>query len=77
LGKRLLDFLKAQSIFYLFKPDYSTKALFTFDGEFSVVALDFDVVSRKSEIDVSALKLKKELERLGRLKFAFVNWFHC
>ena len=75
-GDRLSTFLKSQTIFFLFKAPYVTsslaKALFAFDGEYSVVALDFDIPGRKTTIDSNSLKLKKEFERLGGIKFAFV-----
>jgi hypothetical protein len=73
LGSRLKAFLKSQALFFLLRvhqpPLTGTKALFSFDGEYSVVALDFDVVGRKMEIDVCALRTKKDLEGTG-LMFA-------
>ena len=75
-GDRLSTFLKSQTIFFLCNTQYVNsslaKALFAFDGEYSVVALDFDTLDRKITIDDNALKLKKEFERAGRIKFAFV-----
>jgi hypothetical protein len=49
-----------------------TKALFSFDGEYSVVALDFDVVGRKTITDAHAVKTRKDLEGIEGLKFACV-----
>jgi len=72
-----LGFLKSQSIYYLHnasKPQLeATGSFFKFDGEFSVVSLDFDVVGRKEEIDHNAVKVKKEVERVGRMKFRSVS----
>jgi len=56
-------------MFYLFRQPDSTKATFEFDGEFSVVVPDFNVVDRKEEVNTSALKLKQEIEHVGRIKF--------
>lgn len=66
---RLSDFLRAHSIFFLFNQPRSANALFAFDGEFSVVALDFDVEKRVEEVDANVLRLKKEIEYVGRIKF--------
>ena len=44
-------------------------AIFEFDGEFSVVALDLDVPGRKAEVEGEVLRLKGEVERLGRIQF--------
>lgn len=49
------------------------KVLFSFDGEYSVVALDFDVAGRKSKVDARAVETKKEIEAITGLKFAFVS----
>lgn len=67
----LSDFLQSQSIFFLFKQPDSTKAMFAFDGEFSVVVPDFDITDRKEEIDANALKLKREIEHAGKINFRF------
>ncbi|PPQ77731.1 hypothetical protein CVT25_011166 [Psilocybe cyanescens] len=67
---RLSDFLRAHSIFFLFNQPRSANALFAFDGEFSVVALDFDVEKRVEEVDANVLRLKKEIEYVGRIKFS-------
>lgn len=53
-------------------PVAGTKALFSFDGEYSLVALDFDVVGRKTKMELRALKTKKDLEGIEGLKFAYV-----
>lgn len=66
---RLSGFLQVQSVFFLFNQPRSANALFAFDGEFSVVALDFDIMKRKEEMDANALKLKREIEYVGRIKF--------
>ena len=44
-------------------------AIFEFDGEFSVVALDLDVPGRKADVEGEVLRLKGEVERLGRIQF--------
>ncbi|KAF8974430.1 hypothetical protein BDZ97DRAFT_1773564 [Flammula alnicola] len=67
---RLAGFLRAQSVFFLFKGLGSMNAMFAFDGEFSVVALDFDLLKRKDEMDANSMKLKREIEYVGRIKFS-------
>lgn len=56
-------------------PLIGTKTLFSFEGEFSVVALDLDVVGRKTKIDARALKTKRDFEGIEDLKFACVFTF--
>lgn len=46
--------------------------MFTFDGEFSIVAPDFDLGKRQKAIDSQALKYKSEIEYVGRIKFQSV-----
>jgi hypothetical protein len=48
--------------------------MFSFDGEYSIVAFDFDIVGRKEDVDDNVLKLKGEIERMGRLRFRLVSW---
>ncbi|CAA7259873.1 unnamed protein product [Cyclocybe aegerita] len=70
---RLNGFLKGQALFYLFKSAEpkvaAAKTMFAFDGEYSIVAVDFDIVGHKDKIDGNALKMKREFERVGRVKF--------
>ena len=51
------------------EPPLPRAALFEFDGEFSVVALDLDVPGRKADVEGEVLRLKGEVERLGRIQF--------
>lgn len=71
---RFNDFLRAQSVFFLYNAAdsrfNSAKAMFSFDGEYSIVAFDFDIVGRKEDVDDNVLKLKGEIERMGRLRFS-------
>lgn len=46
--------------------------MFAFDGEFSTVAPDFDLISRQEGIDADAQKYKREIEHVGRIKFKSV-----
>ncbi|KAJ3515459.1 hypothetical protein NLJ89_g1752 [Agrocybe chaxingu] len=70
---RLNGFLKGQALFYLFKsaePKVATaKTMFAFDSEYSIVAVDFNIIGRKDEIDGHALKMKREFEHVARVKF--------
>ncbi|KAF8914017.1 hypothetical protein CPB84DRAFT_45401 [Gymnopilus junonius] len=68
--ERLSGFLQSQSIFFLFKKPSAGKALFAFDGEYSVVTLDFNIAGRKEEIDASVLRLKREIEYVGKITFS-------
>jgi hypothetical protein len=78
LKSRFISFLDAHSFYHLSKlahgagqPDNPT--VFQFDGEFSVVALDFDILGRQEEIAKNALKLKEEIEDLCGFKFGLVS----
>ncbi|KAF9534201.1 hypothetical protein CPB83DRAFT_889204 [Crepidotus variabilis] len=72
-GGSLSGFFKAQSVFYLMKVAepilVDAKAMFSFDGEYSVVTANYNVLQRKAEVDAQALEYKKEFERLGKIKF--------
>jgi hypothetical protein len=79
---RLNDFLHAQSVFFLHKEADRrfnlAKAIFIFDAEYSIVALDFDIVGRKDAVDANVLKLKGEIERtMGRIQFRLVSLPLC
>ncbi|KAF9446422.1 hypothetical protein P691DRAFT_803958 [Macrolepiota fuliginosa MF-IS2] len=67
---RISGFLEVQTIHSLYKlrgtPEMS---VFGFDGQFSVVTSDLDLVSRRESIESGVVKLKGELERLGTLHF--------
>ncbi|KIJ93256.1 hypothetical protein K443DRAFT_407394 [Laccaria amethystina LaAM-08-1] len=70
---RLAGFLQAQSYHFMCSSngvDGPPRALFGFDGEFSVVALDLDVPGRKADVEGEVLRLKGEVERLGRMQFS-------
>ncbi|KAF8812555.1 hypothetical protein BYT27DRAFT_7335806 [Phlegmacium glaucopus] len=71
---RLNDFLEAQSVLFLHNAgdnlSNSSKALFVFDAEYSIVALDFDIIGHKETVDGNVLKLKGEIERMGRIRFS-------
>ena len=49
------------------------RSLFRFSGEFSVVALDFDVSGE--EVATDALKLKEEIELLCGSQFGYTSFF--
>ena len=77
---RLGGFLQAQSYHFMCNntskngvddrlPVPPRAAIFEFDGEFSVVALDLDVPGRKADVEGEVLRLKGEVERLGRIQF--------
>jgi hypothetical protein len=76
---RLNDFLHAQSIFFLYNEANTrfdlAKAIFFFDAEYSIVALDFDIVDKKNAVDANVLKLKREIERMGRIQFRSVSFY--
>jgi hypothetical protein len=78
---RFNDFLHAQSIFFLYNEADSrfnlAKAVFIFDAEYSIVALDFDILGDKDAVDANVLKLKGEIERMGRIQFRLVSLPLC
>ena len=44
-------------------------AKFSFDGEYSAVAPDFNVLRREKEVAAIVNNVRQEIERLARLKF--------
>jgi len=71
---RLTTFLEAQSYYALSKLAQGANhtndvTVFGFDGEFSVVAADFDILGKKEEMAENALKLKGEIESFSGLHF--------
>lgn len=71
---RFISFLKAHSYYFLAKlaqgvdhPNETT--IFGFDGEFSVVALDFNILDKREEMAKNAHKFTEEIERLCGLQF--------
>ena len=78
---RFNDFLHAQSIFFFYNEADSrfnlAKAVFMFEAEYSIVALDFDILGEKDAIDANVLKLKREIERMGRIQFRLVSLPLC
>jgi hypothetical protein len=81
LKTRFNDFLEAQSVFFLYNAADNrlnlAKAMFIFDAEYSVVALDFDIVGRKDAVDDNVLNLKGEIERMGRIQFKLVSCLYA
>ncbi|RDB22394.1 hypothetical protein Hypma_010468 [Hypsizygus marmoreus] len=77
---RLTGFLAAQSFYFHYKQTSAATrqspvaSSFTFDGEFSVVALDFDIVRRKDEVNRVTLDLKCELGQAAGLEFSTTHW---
>ncbi|KAF5349978.1 hypothetical protein D9756_009206 [Leucocoprinus leucothites] len=67
---RVLGFMEVQNIHSLYLPrDPPGLSVFGFDGQFSVVALDFDLLGRRDAVESAVWKLKGELQRLGTLQF--------
>jgi hypothetical protein len=78
---RFICFLEARSRYFLSKLSQGNDhrndvTIFVFEGEFSVVASDFDILGKKKKIAKNARKLKEEIERLSGLQFGSVS-FHC
>jgi hypothetical protein len=75
--------LEAHSYYFLSKRSQRADsprgpAVFGFEGEFSVVTLDFDILGKKDEMADNALKLKEEIERLCGPQFGSVSlYYHC
>ncbi|KAL1748065.1 hypothetical protein HDZ31DRAFT_30385 [Schizophyllum fasciatum] len=55
-------------------PAFAGASLFAFDGEYSVIAMDYDVLGRKEAVVQHARVLKDEIECAGRLKFGPTMW---
>jgi hypothetical protein len=75
---RFVDFLEAHSYYFLSKvacgiEQPSGTTVFKFDGEFSVVALDFDISSKREEVGKNMFKVKEEIESLCGLQFGSVS----
>ncbi|KAJ7817503.1 hypothetical protein B0H14DRAFT_3742036 [Mycena olivaceomarginata] len=67
---RVRSFLEAQSEgIFLVNP-----ARFDFSGEFSVVALDLDVIRHRKEVAASIVSRKEAFERVSGLKFGPTSW---
>lgn len=70
----LRNFLEAQSHYLLFRLKGhvtvpAAPAVFGFDGEFSTVAIDFDLKARQKEIREHVNKTKGEIEKAVGMKF--------
>ncbi|KAK7435186.1 hypothetical protein VKT23_019756 [Stygiomarasmius scandens] len=69
----LASFFEAQSVYTLHSHAGSDhmlrKAKFSFDGEFSTVATDFDVFSRREKVMKDVLGIVQDIERVVQLKF--------
>ncbi|KAF5333959.1 hypothetical protein D9758_017589 [Tetrapyrgos nigripes] len=67
----LTQFFEARSAYMSTHPAAigQTQAKFRFDGEYSVVALDLGVLSRKEKVAKSVSMIVREIERVGRLSF--------
>ncbi|KXN84650.1 hypothetical protein AN958_12028 [Leucoagaricus sp. SymC.cos] len=67
---RISGFLEVQSIHSLYKPrDSPEVSVFGFEGQFSVVALELDLLVQRDAVELGVSKLKGELERIGDLYF--------
>ena len=75
LQDRLVCFLAAQALYFrVGKPPSTADKLpimtsFTFEGEYSVVAPDLDVVKRNGEIVRNVARIKGEMARLEGMTF--------
>jgi hypothetical protein len=55
-------------------PQVPAQAMFDFSGEYSIVAMDFDVVARKAEIELGVHSVKDAVARAGGLEFSPTSW---
>ncbi|KAG6811054.1 hypothetical protein H0H92_009178 [Tricholoma furcatifolium] len=73
--ERITGFLEANRCYQSIKPpNPGCKVMFKFDGEHSVVALDFEVLKKKDEMLHQTMKLKDEIGRIGGLMFLSTYW---
>ncbi|KAF7356926.1 hypothetical protein MVEN_01028500 [Mycena venus] len=77
-GTRFRGFIEAQSYYFLIRggmgPQPPAQSMFDFSGEYSVVAVDLDVVARKSEIEQGVHNVKDAFARAGGLEFSPTSW---
>ncbi|KAJ7027928.1 hypothetical protein C8F04DRAFT_1292289 [Mycena alexandri] len=77
-GARFAGFVEAQSYYFLLRggmgPQPPPQAMFDFNGEYSVVATNLDVVTRKSEIELRVHGVKDAVARAGGLEFSPTSW---
>ncbi|KAI5899842.1 uncharacterized protein SCHCODRAFT_02674508 [Schizophyllum commune H4-8] len=75
---RLRDFLETQARYLVLSNmagrHHESPSMFAFDGEYSVIAMDYDVLGRKEAVVQHARVLKDEIECAGRLKFGPTMW---
>ncbi|KAL1668461.1 hypothetical protein GGF50DRAFT_111292 [Schizophyllum commune] len=75
---RLRDFLETQARYLVLSNmagrNHEGPSMFAFDGEYSVIAMDYDVLGRKEAVVQHARVLKDEIECAGRLKFGPTMW---
>ncbi|KAF8057439.1 hypothetical protein FPV67DRAFT_1724123 [Lyophyllum atratum] len=75
---RITCFFEAQSLYLRYKQSLEeyprVTSTFGFEGEFSVVALDFDVLGRREVLHRQTIKLKDEMARAGGLEFKPTCW---
>ncbi|KAG6872268.1 hypothetical protein C0995_011367 [Termitomyces sp. Mi166 len=77
--KRIGGFLEAHRCYQRFKQTSQPaqavqKATFKFEGEYSAVALDFEVLGKKPEVHRHTMQLKDEIGRAGDLLFSSTYW---
>lgn len=82
LQELFLNFRRAQSYYIAYSqlqnkanspPSPIPRSKFCFDGEFSVVAPDFEVWKRQDEVNAAVTKVMQEIERVASLKFMSVH----
>ncbi|KAJ6581147.1 hypothetical protein B0H19DRAFT_495255 [Mycena capillaripes] len=79
-GTRFHGFIEAQSYYFLMRGNGGAsaqppaQAMFDFSGEYSVVAMNLDVVARKAEIEVDVHNVKDAVARAGGLEFSPTSW---
>ncbi|KAK7056717.1 hypothetical protein VNI00_002434 [Paramarasmius palmivorus] len=67
----LSQFLQVQSYYTVFRGS-GRPAKFCFDGEYSAVAADLNVMAREQEVTMTVTNVMHEIERVGHLKFEAV-----
>ncbi|KAF9077160.1 hypothetical protein BDP27DRAFT_599498 [Rhodocollybia butyracea] len=69
LQELLQQFLQAQAYYLTFCEGTDSLSKFSFDGEFSVVASDFEVLKRTDEVNEYVTNLMQEVEKVTTIKF--------
>ncbi|KAJ7065366.1 hypothetical protein C8F01DRAFT_1125380 [Mycena amicta] len=74
-GTRFIGFIQAQSYYAMMRGGtLAGPTMFDFCGEYSIVALDLDVVGRRPMVEAHARNVKSDIERVCGIEFSPTSW---